>query len=511
MNLKRLLSFFKSKIFYVGILILIQLIILCALIFLLSYQFYWFYILSLILSFIASVYIVNREDNPSFKILWVLLIMSVPVMGGLFYILFGGRKVPKELRIRDQRSMEELSQVMKQNHDMLNALRQEEPQAYKQANFCWNSGYFPVYRNCEVRYFPLGELKFEALLDELKKAKRFIFLEYFIIAEGIMWNSVLDILKDKVKEGLDVRLIYDDAGCITTLPPRYFETLRRYGIKAKLFNPIEPHLALQMNNRDHRKIVVIDGEVAFTGGVNLADEYINRYERFGHWKDMAVMIKGEAVQTFTVSFLQFWNFDEEEKSDPMNFIADVPKQYGDSGYVIPFCDSPTDEDYVGQQTHINMINSACRCLYASTPYLVIDQETKMALILAAKNGVDVRILVPHIPDKKTVFEVTRSNYERLIESGVRIYEYTPGFVHGKVMLADDQSAVVGTVNMDYRSYYLHYECGVWMYRTSCLKDIRRDFEETFAVSHEVTLEECRDISIIRRFIRAFLNIVSPVM
>lgn len=511
MNLKRLLSFFKSKIFYVGILILMQLIILCALIFLLSYQFYWFYILSLILSFIASVYIVNREDNPSFKILWVLLIMSVPVMGGLFYILFGGRKVPKELRIRDQHSMEELSQVMKQNHDMLNALRQEEPQAYKQANFCWNSGYFPVYRNCEVRYFPLGELKFEALLDELKKAKRFIFLEYFIIAEGIMWNSVLDILKDKVKEGLDVRLIYDDAGCITTLPPRYFETLRRYGIKAKLFNPIEPHLALQMNNRDHRKIVVIDGEVAFTGGVNLADEYINRYERFGHWKDMAVMIKGEAVQTFTVSFLQFWNFDEEEKSDPMNFIADVPKQYGDSGYVIPFCDSPTDEDYVGQQTHINMINSACRCLYASTPYLVIDQETKMALILAAKNGVDVRILVPHIPDKKTVFEVTRSNYERLIESGVRIYEYTPGFVHGKVMLADDQSAVVGTVNMDYRSYYLHYECGVWMYRTSCLKDIRRDFEETFAVSHEVTLEECRDISIIRRFIRAFLNIVSPVM
>ena len=412
MNLKRLLSFFKSKIFYVGILILMQLIILCALIFLLSYQFYWFYILSLILSFIASVYIVNREDNPSFKILWVLLIMSVPVMGGLFYILFGGRKVPKELRIRDQRSMEELSQVMKQNHDMLNALRQEEPQAYKQANFCWNSGYFPVYRNCEVRYFPLGELKFEALLDELKKAKRFIFLEYFIIAEGIMWNSVLDILKDKVKEGLDVRLIYDDAGCITTLPPRYFETLRRYGIKAKLFNPIEPHLALQMNNRDHRKIVVIDGEVAFTGGVNLADEYINRYERFGHWKDMAVMIKGEAVQTFTVSFLQFWNFDEEEKSDPMNFIADVPKQYGDSGYVIPFCDSPTDEDYVGQQTHINMINSACRCLYASTPYLVIDQETKMALILAAKNGVDVRILVPHIPDKKTVFEVTRSNYRK---------------------------------------------------------------------------------------------------
>ncbi|WP_075876938.1 cardiolipin synthase [Merdibacter massiliensis] len=511
MYLKRILSFFKSKLFFVGILILAQLIVLAVLIVLLSYQFYWFYILSVILSFIASVYVVNREDNPSFKILWVLLIMAVPVMGGLFYVLFGGRKVPKELRIRDQRSLEEFRQVMKRKEPMFDLLREEEPQAYKQASYCWHSGNFPIYEHCEVTYFPLGELKFQALIDELKKAKHYIFLEYFIIAEGIMWNTVLDILKDKVKEGVDVRLIYDDAGCITTLPPHYDETLRRYGIKAKVFNPIEPHLALQMNNRDHRKIAVIDGEVAFTGGVNLADEYINQYERFGHWKDMAVMVKGEAVQTFTVLFLQFWNFDEEEKSDPLQFISSTMSSYPANGYVIPFCDSPTDEDYVGQQTHINLINSSCQYLYASTPYLIIDQETKMALMLAAKNGVDVRILVPHIPDKKIVFEVTRSNYERLIEAGVKIYEYTPGFVHGKVMLADDQSAVVGTVNMDYRSYYLHYECGVWMYQTSCLHDIRKDFEQSFAQSHLVTLEECKDISIVRRFVRAFLNIISPIM
>lgn len=511
MNLKRILSFFKSKLFFVGLMIIAQLLVLVVLIALLSYQFYWFYLFSVLLSFIASVYIVNREDNPSFKILWVLLIMTVPVMGGLFYILFGGRKVPKELRIRDQRSLEELRHVMKQNQPMIDALRKVQPQAYKQANYCWHSGYFPVYTNCEVTYFPLGEQKFQALVEELKKARRFIFLEYFIIAEGIMWNTVLDILKDKVKEGVDVRLIYDDAGCITTLPPRYHETLRRYGIKAKVFNPIEPHLAMQMNNRDHRKIVVIDGEVAFTGGVNLADEYINRYERFGHWKDMAVMVKGAAVQTFTVLFLQFWNFDEPIKSDPLQFASQEQRTYPETGYVIPFCDSPTDEDYVGQQTHINLINSASRYLYATTPYLVIDQETRMALTLAAKNGVDVRILVPHIPDKKIVFEVTRSNYERLIQNGVRIYEYTPGFVHGKVMLADDQSAVVGTVNMDYRSYYLHYECGVWMYQTGCLKEIRKDLEEAFAISQEVTLEECRNISILRRFIRAFLNIISPIM
>lgn len=512
LSVKRILSFFKSKIFFVGIMMLVQLIVLAVLTMLLSYQFYWFYYILVILSFLASIYVINREDNPSFKILWVLLIMAVPVMGGLFYILFGGRKVPKELRERDQQSLQELRTVMNQNQEMVEYLREAEPDAFRQACFAWNSGNFPVYAGCEVTYFPLGEDKFEALLRELHKAKKFIFLEYFIIAEGIMWNSVLDILKDKVKEGVDVRLIYDDAGCITTLPPDYCKTLRRYGIKAKLFNPIEPHLAMQMNNRDHRKIAVIDGLCAFTGGVNLADEYINRYERFGHWKDMAVMIRGEAVATFTAIFLQFWNFDEQEKSDPSAFMAcSMNHSMPAEGVVIPFCDSPTDKDYVGQQTHINLINSARRFLYATTPYLVIDQETRMALILAAKNGVDVRILVPHIPDKKIVFEVTRSNYERLIEGGVKIYEYTPGFVHGKVMLSDEQSAVVGTVNMDYRSYYLHYECGVWMYQTPCLRDIRKDLEECFARSQQVTLEECRSVSVPRRFLRAFLNIISPIM
>ena len=475
-----------------------------------QYRTYGYGLFSLV-SAILAIRILNEKQNASFKMAWLIPVLIFPVFGALFYVFVQLQLETKIMAKRLSDINARTRSYLEQDEGVVKRLEKKNVANANLCRFLYERGGFPTYEKTHFCYFPLGDDFFAELLPELKKAQRFIFLEYFIIAEGIMWNSVLDILKDKVKEGLDVRLIYDDAGCITTLPPRYFETLRRYGIKAKLFNPIEPHLALQMNNRDHRKIVVIDGEVAFTGGVNLADEYINRYERFGHWKDMAVMIKGEAVQTFTVSFLQFWNFDEEEKSDPMNFIADVPKQYGDSGYVIPFCDSPTDEDYVGQQTHINMINSACRCLYSSKPYLVIDQETKMALILAAKNGVDVRILVPHIPDKKTVFEVTRSNYERLIESGVRIYEYTPGFVHGKVMLADDQSAVVGTVNMDYRSYYLHYECGVWMYRTSCLKDIRRDFEETFAVSHEVTLEECRDISIIRRFIRAFLNIVSPVM
>lgn len=307
--------------------------------------------------------------------------------------------------------------------------------------------------------------------------------------------------------------MYDDAGCITTLPQDYYLTLRRLGIQAKVFNPIKPRLAMQMNNRDHRKILVIDGKVGMTGGINLADEYINQKERFGHWKDCSVMIRGEAVWNLTLMFLQFWNYDEKEKDDVFSYKPDfkVFENIHNDGYVQPYSDSPTDEENVGEYTHINMINSANRYVYATTPYLVIDNEMKTALLLAAKNGIDVRILVPHIPDKWYVFAVTRSNYKDLIEGGVKIYEYTPGFVHGKSFVVDDKMAIVGTVNMDYRSYYLHYECGVWFYRSKVVMDVKRDYLETLAKSHQVTLEECRQIRLPIRIMRAILNLFSPMM
>ena len=422
----------------------------------------------------ASIYVINREDNPSFKILWVLLIMAVPVMGGLFYILFGGRKVPKELRVRDQQSLQELRSVMKQNQEMAEVLREEEPDAFRQASFAWNSGYFPVYANCEVTYFPLGEDKFAALLQALRKAKRFIFLEYFIIAEGIMWNSVLDILKDKVKEGVDVRLIYDDAGCITTLPPDYCKTLRRYGIKAKLFNPIEPHLAMQMNNRDHRKIMVIDNRVAFTGGINLADEYINVKELHGHWKDTAIMLRGEAVWSLTVMFLTMWDFIKGEEADfdlyrPQVYQRELPP---DDGYIQPFADNPLDDEPVGENVYLNMISRAKRYVYITTPYLIPSNEMMTALCNAARSGVDVRIITPHIPDKWYVHMVSRAHYSQLVEAGVRIFEYTPGFIHAKSFVADGLYAVVGTINLDYRSLFLHHECAVWMYKSSAVSGMK---------------------------------------
>ena len=271
---------------------------------------------------------------------------------------------------------------------------------------------------------------------------------------------------------------------------------------------------MQMKNRDHRKILVIDGKVGMTGGINLADEYINKKERFGHWKDCSIMIKGEAVWSLTLMFLQFWNYDEKNPdTDVFAFKPDFDefKEIEDDGFVQPYSDSPTDEENVGEYTHINMINSAVRYVYCATPYLVIDNETKTALMLAAKNGIDVRILTPHIPDKWYVFEVTRSNYKHLIEAGVKIYEYTPGFVHAKTFVVDDKMAIVGTVNMDYRSYYLHYECGVWFYKSKVVMDVKHDYLSTLEKSHQVTLEECRNVKLPVRIMRAFLNLFSPMM
>lgn len=511
--IRRIFSLLHNKIVIIGVLILIQLVVFLEIVFQLSEYFVWIYFILIALSFCMSVYIINKNDNPTYKIAWVLLIMGLPVFGGLIYLLFGGQKVPKELRKRDTEAISIYQEIAWQNAEIMAELEKENLIAHKQANYLWKNAIFPIYNHTETTFFPLGEDKFDAMIEELKKAEKFIFMEYFIIAPGYMWDTILDVLVEKVKQGVEVRVMYDDFGCITYLPTDYYKILLNLGIKAKVFNPIKPRLAIQMNNRDHRKILVVDGKVAMTGGVNLADEYINRKKRFGHWKDCSVMIKGEAVWNFTLMFLQFWNYDEKEKDDVYTYKADV-KEFVDiqnDGYVQPYSDSPTDEENVGEYTHINMINGASKYVYASTPYLVIDNEMKTALLLAAKNGIDVRILVPHIPDKWYVFELTRSNYKDLIEGGVRIYEYTPGFVHSKTFVVDDEMAIVGTVNMDYRSYYLHYECGVWFYKSKVVMDVKKDYMETLEKSHLVTMEECCNVSLRVKIMRAVLNLFSPMM
>lgn len=508
----KLLRFVKSKPFLIAASFLFQLGLFILLITWFSRRFFGIYFLLVLLSFFISVQVINRDSDSSSKLLWVLVIMFMPVFGGLLYILFGARKIPKELMIKDRQAAYDYQRYAKQSMRVI--MREKDDYVLdKMASLAWSNGYFPIYDHCDVCYFPTGEEQFQAFLKELSKAKSFIFLEFFIINKSVMWNTILQILLDKASEGVDVRLIYDDFGTITYLPAHYDRWLNERGIQTHRFNPMKPQIAIQMNNRDHRKILVVDGKVAFTGGCNISDEYINTKERFGHWKDMGVCIMGPAVETFTISFLQIWNYQSEHPTQYDSFVLKDNRQdhYDQPGYVLPFSDSPTDDNYTGKFMHLNLLNSSRDYFWITTPYLILDDEMVTNLQLAVSSGVDVRIVVPAIPDKKVVYQVTKANYDALIQKGVRIYEYSPGFIHGKVALSDDRSAIVGTVNMDFRSYYLHYECGVFLRDTHCITDIKKDFEEIFKVSHEVTLEECKQVHFFVRQFRKVLKIFGPML
>jgi cardiolipin synthase len=356
-------------------------------------------------------------------------------------------------------------------------------------------------------------MKFECLLEELKKAERYIFLEYFIIEQGTMWSAILDILIEKAQQGVDVRVIYDDVGCLLKLPYGYDRHLESLGIKCRVFNPFRPVLSVRLNNRDHRKIAVIDGHTAITGGINLADEYINEVARFGHWKDTSILIQGEAVWNLVVMFLTLWDWLCGIKEDYEEFkpLPEYAEQFTSDGYVQPFADSPLDDESVSQSVFLNMIGGAKRYVYINTPYLILDFEMTTALCLAAKRGVDVRIVTPRIGDRWFVHAVTRSNYEVLIEAGVRIYEYTPGFMHAKTFVVDDQFAVVGTINLDYRSLYLHFECGAWLFKTKSVLEIKEDYLQTLAVSQLITLEECHNVKWYKKLARSLLRLFAPLM
>lgn len=512
--MKKLLNFLVSRIVIVAVLIIAQLIFVLFIVWALSSYALQAYGFFTFLSIISVIYIINKHDNPSYKLTWCVLIVAVPIFGGILYLLFGGKKVPKGLRRNILRSSKETLPLLSQDSKLLEEIKADNPYYSKQFSYIWNNVYFPVYKNTEVIYCESGEKKFKLLLQELKKAEKFIFLEYFIIQEGIMWDSILEVLVEKVKAGIDVRLMYDDAGCVSTLPAHYKKKMNALGIKCVVFNPLKARLAIQMNNRDHRKIAIIDGLVGFVGGINLADEYINAYERFGHWKDVAVQLKGEAVWSLTIMFLQFWDFlTDDDRDQYLKYKVKSEQLVGikSDGYIQPFSDSPTDDESAGVTSHLNMINGAKDYIYITTPYLVIGYETVTALINAAKNGVDVRIIVPHVPDKWYVHMVTQSFYPVLVKNGVKIYEYTPGFIHAKILLSDDEIGIVGTINMDFRSYYLHYECGVLMYRCSALHDIKKDYLLTLEESKLITQEDCDSVNIFVRMLRAVLNLFSPLL
>lgn len=463
--------------------------------------------------------VINSDKHPSYKLTWILPILIVPILGVMLYVCFGSGNSANRLRKRMDQFNEEERLLLTQNSGIIDFLsgssRKEIKDISKQANYLYNYGGYPVYINSNVTYFESGEAKFEVLCRELEKAKRFIFLEYFIIEEGKMWHTILKILEQKVSEGVDVRVVYDDLGCLRTLPYKYYDYLEKKGIKCKAFNKFHPFWVARMNNRDHRKILVIDGHTAFNGGVNLADEYINFIVKYGHWKDSAVMIKGEAVWSFTVMFLTMWNYLENVK--PQSYDCFMPKEEeiiryrGSPGLVIPYTDSPLDKESVGENLYISIINNATEYVYITTPYLIITNEMEAALSLAAKSGIDVRIITPHVPDKWYVLAVTRSYYKQLTKNGVKIYEYTPGFIHAKNFVSDDKVGVVGTINLDYRSLYLHFECGTYMYKTDCLLDVKADFLKTIEKCQEVTYDDTLKTNPLRRLGRSILKLFAPLM
>ena len=472
-----------------------------------------------IVSIAVAVYIFNRPGNPEYKLAWVIPILIFPLFGGLFYILYRLQASIKHLRLRMLAILEATQPLLEQNPETMERLRKENHGAQSQANYLFQDAGYPVYDNTTTEYLSTGEIKFARLKDELSKARHYIFLEYFIIQEGIMWNSVLEILEEKVKKGVDVRLLFDGMGCLTTLPADYERELRKKGIQCKVFNPFVPVLSTVYNNRDHRKIAVIDGHTAFTGGINLADEYINAYVKYGHWKDSSILVKGEGVWSFTMLFLQMWYCDDpaalcalpRSEFDQYRPSYYHPQEFDSDGLVQPYGDSPMDNQRVGENVYLNLIYGAKDYLYITTPYLIMDSELRYALCVAAKRGVDVRFITPFVPDKALVHMTTRSGYQELVEAGIRIYEYTPGFIHSKTVVCDEQVATVGTINFDFRSLYLHFECGVWMYRTKAMKQVKADFLETLQSCREITLEDCKRVPVYRRLFWSVLRLFSPLM
>ena len=470
--------------------------------------FEWLALVQGVFTIAMVLYLFNCSMDYSAKLTWLFLIMLMPIPASILLWFTQSNIGHGMVKKRTEELISETKEMLTQDPDVLYKPELIESGTDDLCRYLNRSGCFPIYENTQVTYFPSGEAKFEALLEELKKAEKFIFLEYFIITEGYMWGSILKILADKAAQGVDVRVMYDGMCEISTLTADYPKRLETLGIKCKAFSPIHPFLSSHYNYRDHRKILVIDGQVAFNGGVNLADEYINREERFGHWKDTAVMLKGEAVESFTLMFLQMWNLVEAE----VRWDESQVKAHAETdGYVMPYCDCPLDGDKVGESVYMDILYRAKHYVHIMTPYLILDNELETALKYAAMRGVDVRIILPGIPDKKMAYSLAKSHYKSLTKAGVKIYEYTPGFVHAKVFVSDNEKAVVGTINLDYRSLYHHFECATYMYKTSCISDIESDFQETMAKCAEVTPETIKNEKLSYKIQGVIMKLVAPLL
>lgn len=509
---KGILSIVFSRTAMILFLVAIQLIVMFGFAtFLTDYAVYVYGIINVI-GIIVIIYIFNQRGNPAFNMTWVLLILIFPAFGCLFYIYVKSELGTKYIGKRLRGLRVDTRQYMEQRAKIIDELRISKPANANLAHYMKYQLDFPTYRNTKATYFSCGEDKLEALLRKLNEAKSFIFMEYFIIGEGYMWDSILNVLKKKVEEGVEVRLMYDGMCSIAKLPYNYPQIIRKSGIKCKMFSPIHPVLSTTQNNRDHRKICVVDGKIAFTGGINLADEYINRESRFGYWKDTAIMLEGDAVQSLTVLFLQMWNVTEHRAEQYKQYMTQMaPELRRELGFMIPYGDSPYDNEDVGEEVYFHILNHAKKYVHIMTPYLILDNEMLDTLTRAAKSGIEVCIIMPHIPDKWYAFAVAKTYYRELIEAGVQIYEFTPGFVHAKIFVSDDDTATVGSINLDYRSLYLHFECGVFIYNNPVVRDIELDFQRTLEQCQRISVTDLKKNSPFMMLCGRILRLIAPLM
>lgn len=466
-----------------------------------------------VIAFLIVLTIVNKQDNPSYKLAWTITILALPVLGLALYALLGRSNITKKNQKRLAQMHKHTAEYLTKDENVLADISSRSRGASKQAEYICKSSAFPIYNNCGLRYFSSGEDVLQPMLEDIRKAEKFIFIEFFIVHEGLFLNSILDELEKKAKEGVEVRFMYDDMGSVSTVGYTFDEAIRRRGIQCVKFNPLKPILSVVMNNRDHRKIMVIDGKVGYTGGFNLSDEYINKVQRFGYWKDTGIRVYGPAVANMTAMFLEMWQYTTGKKEDlTPYFIHDTEWEFTkEKGYVQPYADSPLDKEKVGETVYLNIINRAKDYIYIFTPYLIIDNEMMTALCNAAKSGVDVHIVCPGIPDKKIIFMMTQSYYGQLIKAGVHIHEFAPGFIHAKNFVCDDVIATVGTINLDYRSLYMHFECGVWMFDADVIAEIKEDALRTIAKSREITIEEIRKQSWLKSTAQGILRLFAPMM
>ena len=470
---------------------------------------FWAYLTLQVISFITVARIVTKRGNPSYKLMWIIYILLFPIVGGLSYLVWGGGRVFPHIKKRMRKYSEGAEPFLVQDPKVTNRLAYDDLHHSRQSAYLTKASGFPVYDNTECVYLSPGEQALPVILRELEKAEKYVFIEFFILSEDSMWEPICDILKQKAAEGVDVRVIFDDFGSITRQYQGFAARLRESGIKVSIFNKIKASVNLFQNNRNHRKIIVIDGKVAFTGGMNIADEYINAVSLHGYWMDSAVMLKGKGVSSFVVMFLNMWGFCVGKKQRYSKYITDYVRPT--AGFVQPYCDGPINDKNPGEGLYMQMLNTAQKYVYIATPYLIVDNSMTRALTLAAQAGIDVRIITPHIPDKKYVHPVTQYSYEELLAAGVKIYEYKPGFIHSKFFVSDDRVATVGTINMDYRSFFFHFECGVWMCGNDAVLDVKKHFLQLQEQSLPIEYSKWKKRPLKQKIKQAVLYLFAPFM